>query len=575
MSETNFKSRKFKNQEQYFFTIRKDTGLTTKNNPTVSSTCKNINVFLNGIIYNNDKQQLINGFSEFGVDYVKDLEGSFVIFLFLVKENQFAILTDKVNSKKAFYVLLDDVWYISNNIDALPKEQCRLSLDGLSCYLANGVMLNNLTLFQEIKSAKRACIHTINNVQISITSYWNYDFNYASNSIAKEKDYQKELESLLVESIKRRYDAESNTAISLSAGYDSRSILGILRKHIKASDVFCFSYAYQDNPKAGSDAAVSKTLAIKCGYAHQTIKSYKGDFIAYLTNNANDGKCLSNLCDELDAWQTVEAYNHISDIFVGDECFGWVDVPLESKQEILDSVSITGSSGITWLGKYISKGTYNEMCQSLAKLCNDILEKVNGITEPHDKKDYLYLDQRLNHVLMPWRENFTSKAGVVHNPYLDGDILEFMKKMPPKFRKNKLLFRNTIGSMLPDLLTIEYATTQGYEVDWIEELRKNRDSLILHIQVTDSRLDDVISKEEIIHMLKYIYNWSDSLVQKVSIFAIKAYNSLRRNRYFLDKIMRVFFGPRVNQNGRSVSPEKLLLRLLLIRIYLSRSSSLH
>ncbi|NEP11745.1 MAG: hypothetical protein F6K14_16335 [Symploca sp. SIO2C1] len=572
MSEENVNPRKLKNQEEFFFTIKKDGNVTTKNAPTVSSSDKNINVFLNGILYNNNQQQLINGFSKSGVDYVKQLEGSFVIFL--EQENQLAILTDKVNSKKAFYVLLDDIWYISNNIDALPKDQCSLSLDGLSCYLANGVMLNDLTLFQEIKSATRASIHTINNDQISITNYWDYYFNYASNSIAKEKDYQKELESLLVESIKRRYDTESNTAISLSGGYDCRSILGILREQLKASNVFCFSYAYLDNPKAGSDAAVSKTLAIKCGYTHQTIKSYKGDFMTHLTNNANDGKCLANFCDELDALETVKASNYLSDVFVGDQCFGWGDyVPLESPQEILDGVLITGSFGITWLGQYIAKDTYNKMRQSLAKLCNDLLEKVNGIVDLYDKRDYLYLDQRINHVLMPWRENFTSKTGIVHNPYLDGDILEFMKKMPPKLRQKKLLFRNTFGSMFPDLFAIEPATKQGDDVDLKEELHKHKDSLILHIQRTDSRLDDLISKKEIIHML----NRQGSLTQKfsllaVSVLAMKAYNYLRKKSYFLDKILRVFFGSRLNQNGKFVNSEKLLLRLLLIRIYLSQTS---
>ena len=36
-----------------------------------------------------------------------------------------------------------------------------------------------------------------------------------------------------------------------------------------------------------------------------------------------------------------------------------------------------------------------------------------------DQMDGLYLDQRIQHCLMPWREHFTARAGRVHNVFLD------------------------------------------------------------------------------------------------------------------------------------------------------------
>ena len=117
---------------RFSFMINMNNEVKTRNQNTVVSDCKSIELFLDGVIYNNNKKQLISGFLVNGVDYVKQLEGSFVIFL--IKKSAFYILTDKVNSRKAFYTFIDGAWYISNNIDNLPKHKCKLSIDGLACY---------------------------------------------------------------------------------------------------------------------------------------------------------------------------------------------------------------------------------------------------------------------------------------------------------------------------------------------------------------------------------------------------------------------------------------------------------
>ena len=146
-----------KNKGVFSFLIGKQIGVKTTNQPTFASNDNAVQVFLNGVIYEKSEAQLVEGFFNTWGDYIKNVEGGFVIFL--IDGTGFYILTDKVNSKKAFYALLDDVWYISNNIDALPKHICQLSMQGLACYLANGIMYNDITLFQEIKSAKRADVH--------------------------------------------------------------------------------------------------------------------------------------------------------------------------------------------------------------------------------------------------------------------------------------------------------------------------------------------------------------------------------------------------------------------------------
>jgi len=553
-----------KNKGNFFFMLSKQSGVKTTDHYTYASSSKNIQIFLNGVIYNTNEEQLIEGFLSQGVDYINHVEGSFIIFL--IEGTQFHIITDKVNSKKAFYAFIDSVWYISNNIDALPKQKCQISLPGLACYLANGIMLNDLTLFQEIRSAKRACVHSFKNSEISIRNYWSYHYEYSASTINQQENYQKELEFLLIRSIKRRYTPTSKTAISLSGGYDSRSILGILYKNFEASNITCFSYALTENPKTDSDGDIAKEIATKCGYSHQTFISYKGDLIEYLKANVREGKCVSDFCTELEAWHRLAASNQFSDMFVGEHSFGGHFVDVKSKEEILGSLHIWGASGIRWLGNFISKKIYKQMCQSLNKLTDDIFESTNAIPDPFDKQNFLYLDQRLNHALLPWRENFSSQAGFVHNPFLDGDILEFTMKLPPYMRKYRLLYWNTIRKMLPDFFSIRRATLKDNNPDWQEELHNHKDLLISLIQRTDSRLDGIISKKELLTALEL----KVSIIKKAKTFPMRVLNYIRIRNKPADKLISIFTGHRVQ---RSANPTELLLRLLMIRIYLSPSLS--
>lgn len=554
-----------KNKGNFSFRISRQGGVITTDHYTFASNSRKIRIFLNGIIYNSKEEQLIDGFLSHGTDYINQLDGSFIIFL--IEGSHFYILTDKVNSKKAYYAILDGIWYVSNNIDALPKHKCHISLDGLACYLANGVMLNDLTLFQEIKSAQRASVHDFYDGELLIQVYWNLQFEYTSCSDIQQQEYQKELELLLIDSIKRRYSSSPSTiAISLSGGYDSRSILGIFHKEIKASNISCFSYALTDNPEKDSDADLARKFAAQCGYPHQILESYLGDLIGQLEVNAREGKCVSDFCIELDVWHRLAEIYKFSDIFVGDECFGRDEIPSESKEGILDSIYIRGASGIKWLENFISKKIYKQMCESLEELTDDIFNKTKTFIDPHDKVDFLYIDQRINHALMPWRENFSSQAGFVHNPFLDGRILEFIKKLPPQMRKNKSLFKNTIKDTLPDLFSIKRATSKDFIPDWQDELRKNKDSFTSLIQGTDSRLDDIVSKKELLTALSQRI----PVIKKVRSFPIKGLNYIRTRNDFAEKIIGFLIGTRVKQ---SVNPSILLIRLLLIRIYLSQSPS--
>ncbi len=558
------KERSFvKNKADFSFTLHNTGEVKIQGHPFLSISSRT-QIFLDGVIYNRNEDQLLTEIEEKGIQSIGDLEGSFL--LFVLTESGFYIVTDKVNSKKAYYAQLEKTWFVSNNIHLLPKSSCTINPEGLACFLANGVMYNTLTLYKEISTTTGGSVYSIINQQLSKTTYWEYGFNYSTPETIES--LQKELEQLLIDSIKEMAPAISKASVSLSAGYDIRGILGIIHRYTNSFDISCFSYALTKNKRINSDAYLAQKIAEKCGYTHEVYTSYSGDLVSHIVNNVREGKCIANFCEELETWNALAEKGDCTDVLVGEECFGYFDVPLDTKEKILGLLAVNGTGSIQWIEKFVDKKVYLQLNSSLTIVSDKIWDRLEPFSDPHDKKDFLYFDQRINHVLLPWRENICSKVGFVHNPLLNSKILEFIKKLPPVHRKNKNLYKKTISAMLPDLFAVGFATTSGYTINWQLEIRRNQTNLIEFIQRTDSLLDAIIPKKEIIKMIQHqssLFSIAMKHITRVVIF-------FRKKNKVMDTVLTPLTGSRNGPTSRYVYPDFLIIRLLMLRVELQTSS---
>jgi asparagine synthase (glutamine-hydrolysing) len=288
--------------------------------------------------------------------------------------------------------------------------------------------------------------------------------------------------------------------------------------------------------------------------------------IKHLKENAREGKCVSDFCVELDAWHDLAASNQFSDLFFGEHNLFAYPLKTQSREEILNNAHIKGKSEIGWLIDFIPKKVFLRLCQCLDNMMDEIYASTDAYPDPYTKENFLYLDQRLNHALLPWRENFCSQVGFVHNPYLDSAILEFTYRLPPQLRDSEFLYKNLVKDMFPDLFSINIATSKDNEPDWHEELNRHKNELITLIRGTESRLDEIIPKKEIIRAIRH----NVFLLNKAKAFLRKVLNYLRKRNKFANRLFNSWIGPQVQSSG---DPDLLLIRLLIIRIYLSASLS--
>ena len=466
-----------------------------------------VTLLLHGEIYNRTDNSdhvefMIRELVERGLGCVKDINGSYAALLLDTRNDTAQLITDRLNTRKVFCSEHKDNHWISTSLHTHPTSDVDVDPIGAAHYLANGVIHNNRTLFKGVRVLERASIHRLTQNGFCGTRYWSYKFAGKSASMS-QKEQSAELESLLIDSVRVRLNGKLEVFLSLSGGYDATGILGILARELSVPRVRCFSYGL-GNPKVNSDEYVSRQMANHFGFDHKVVNSYQGNLLDVIRHNAAFGQGIAHFCDEVDAWMNM-AYEFSagppSVLFVADECFGWEDRELHSETDVLDSLSINNFHALRRFRPLLPKETYDLLFDGLNDDIQQMLRRCSCGGDYHDLKDVMYLDQRLNNVILPWREFFAGRFIAVRNPFLDNSILDFIMTVPSSLRRGKRLYKETITAMFPELFQFKRSRTSSYVVNWANELQVHSSAISTLLLSKDSRLDKVIPPEAILRLL--------------------------------------------------------------------------
>lgn len=452
---------------------------------------RDVTLLVAGELVNSSASRAIASYRERGSAFAAELDGSFAAAVVDGREALVLAVTDRVGSRRVFCGQTPGGVVVSTRLSDVAPPGCPLDPVGVALVLATGAALNGRTLFAGVRVLERASTHRVTGEGVDSRRYWSQGFA-GEHAHRPPPALRRDLVGLVREAVRDRRRAAPGALLSLSAGLDSRAILGALVE-TGGDDVETFSYAHGP-PRPGSDAALARRLAALSGVRHELVESYRGDLGVVVRENARLGSGLANFCDEVDAWTTLAARG-LRGVLVGDECFGWVDVPLGTPEDVLEVVGIRGFDGIAWIARLLPGEVARSFQEALDSELHAIYERSPDTRDLHDRKDFLYLDQRVAHVLMPWRESFAGRLGRVQMPFLDRRILDLMQGVPSSLRRDKRLYREAIAEAFPDLLAVPRARRSGYLVNWNHELAAQGPALQAGVVSTESRLDELVPRE--------------------------------------------------------------------------------
>jgi len=425
------------------------------------------------------------------------LPGLFLFGAIYKDTGRIIVITDRVNLNRAYVCTSPEATIITSHPTNLDLSVLNLSQAAIASYLANGSMIGDLSLFDELRLLEPARIYTFaRGKPESSSSYWNQTFG-CSQKFNRTKAKQ-DLKEAIAQSLRRCLDSE-RIVLSLSGGYDSSAILGFLKEVLHVRDVLCVSYV-NGTPKAHSDAAVAAQQAEVCGYRHWIRQSYNGSAFQTIQRNALLGEGVAYFCEEVDAWcrlfnELEEPASHI--LLAGEQCFGQTSRSLGSPEEALRSRGVFGLDAIEPLKPYISSDLYIHWRELLAREIRRLLPENAEKCDPYDLRDNVSLRHKIPHVLLPWRRYVIGSSMPVRTPLLDGEVLEVATRLPVEERNGKRFFKELASETFPKIFSIPRAYYgQGFVPDWTSEIGKEISIFQDWINTTPSLLDMVISPQQ-------------------------------------------------------------------------------
>ncbi|MBU7017903.1 MAG: hypothetical protein HXS44_10365 [Theionarchaea archaeon] len=205
----------------------------------------------------NDPEFCLHSYEENGINFVKNLNGSFSLIFIHLKEKRAVILTDRYGHRPLYYKEDEDKILFSSEIKAFLKDKNfrrELDREGIADYFIFGEIFGDKTLFKEIRVLPPACIFNYEKGKSSIETYW--EFCYAPDYHKKEAELADELVVTFRKAVNMRAKGTARYTISLSGGLDSWSIAAALNEDKKELfTAFTFGPQFCDEVKIGKKAA--------------------------------------------------------------------------------------------------------------------------------------------------------------------------------------------------------------------------------------------------------------------------------------------------------------------------------
>ena len=412
----------------------------------------------------NDPEFCLHLYEEYGYDFVKKLNGSFVIVIYDLKENKTIIVNDRYGLRPIYYANNNGILLFSSEVKAILEDKSfkkELNFEAIADFFAFGKLLGNKTFFKCIEVLPPASIFVHDRINSSLEQYW--DFNYEPDYSLSEDEIADKLVEVFRKAVNLRMKDNLRYGVSLSGGLDSRSILGAIetinRKH---HITFTFGSECCDEVK------IAKMVAKELKIEHRVINYTPEEILPYSIEviNFSDGMDTIGVCLEPFVFNKVRSFVDVSiqgvpgDLLLGGSYLNKDILEARNDEELFEIL-------------YGKPNKYIFSDGMLSKLFNDeyykiikdihllsIKESLGKAKGKHygNRSDYFALQ---NHV-----RRFALMGSVIDRnkieetqPFYDNEFVDLVMKIPPELRFNHQIYRKFLIKLAPELSVIPYNKT--------------------------------------------------------------------------------------------------------------------
>jgi len=215
-----------------------------------------------------DVEVIIHLYCEYGTSFLSRLNGQFAFAIFDKRNRSLFLARDQFGICPLFYTDQDGLFLFASEIKAIlrhPQVKRAVDLEGLDQVFTFPGLVSPVTLFRNITSLPPGHYMVVDETGSSIVQFWDLIYPETGQSdVETESYYLERLESLLLQSVRYRLNADVPVGFYLSGGLDS-SLIGALMHAVNPGTKYpSFSIGFP------SDAEMNER------YYQQTMAQYLG-----------------------------------------------------------------------------------------------------------------------------------------------------------------------------------------------------------------------------------------------------------------------------------------------------------
>ncbi len=410
---------------------------------------------------------LLNIYKRYGPEKLSGLNGLYVVVIWDKESKKLHIVNDRYGFRKLYYWNSHDKFVFASEYKAIcwfPDFQKKVDEFAFANLMTFGYVLDDRTLFEDIKMLPPASIATVEKGKLSITKYWDYSFYEEGDPRLRKDEYIDAFAEKITKAVKKRVKGIKRLALALSGGLDSRTMAAILHK----LNMVDYIKAYSHGNRHCYDVRFGKKIAKKLGFPHETIE-IKTDFVK---NHARNFQYLSEgtaACDwawRIDSQKGILLKDKIDTVltgFLGDVlCRLYMSekgLLRKNNEDAIQRVYQTHMDSFNddELEQYLNPNIY-------AKIKGHNLEiiKETYYNAPTanilNRARYINLHQRQRRFTSTLLDHYEFFANAL-SPFIDNEFVDFILHIPAELQVKQSLYKSMLKRHFPDVVKIGHSDT--------------------------------------------------------------------------------------------------------------------
>ena len=404
---------------------------------------------------------ILNLYQKEGDEFVKALNGSFVLAIWDFEKKSLTIANDRYGLRPLYFFRQEDLLVFSSEVKsilALDEVSRRVDERAIAEFFSFEFILGNKTLFRDVSLLPPASVLTFESGDFNLRQYWTLRLQEQGN-VFKVEESLKTARKLLCQAVSRQANKDESIALFLSGGLDSRTLLAALTRAGK--DILTITYGTPDSYDVKMAQFVAKTLKAKnCFFELDP---------SYLDKWGRKGVWLTdgmNSCFNFTGIEVLPEVRNLSRImlngFGGNELLGHLSWGLfkfsfirNRKKFIAEFFRTLNQLFPRTVQPLLFKTEFYSQIRGLALESLEQSIDESGADHPYN---------RIYHFFIREKARRSNLLGLIMDhsqveyraPFYDYDFVDFIETIPPQQRRLARFYRQLIVKEFPEVSSIPY-----------------------------------------------------------------------------------------------------------------------